>query len=310
MSLFAELFPSKTSPWTGENMPDQSGKIFIVTGGNSGAGKETCLQLLSKGGKVYMAARSRERAEEAIAELATETGGHKAIFLPLDLADLASVKAAAAEFLTQESQLHVLFNSGGVMAAPMDQLTRDGYDLQFGTNVVGHFYLTSLLLPTLLATSKATGVKSRIITTAAGLYRSHPRVNYDTLRDGPARRKLDPLTLYAQSKYANIVVSNEYAKRYGKDLIAISLHPGVFKSELQRHMKPLPFSMWIGMKFAVPVWMGAINQMYAGTIPDAEKFNGKYMIPWAREGNGSKELWDVKEGQKLWAWLEQQVKDL
>ncbi|KAH7101567.1 NAD(P)-binding protein [Auriculariales sp. MPI-PUGE-AT-0066] len=308
MSFISELFPPTKSPWTGDNMPDQSGKVFIVTGGNSGIGKETCRHLLLKGGKVYMGARSRERAEVAIAELATETGGRKAIFLPLDLADLASVKTAAVQFLQSESQLHVLFNSGGVMATPIDQLTKDGYDLQFGTNVIGHYYLTTLLLPTLVATSRATGARSRIITTAAALYRMHPRVNYATLRDGPARRKLDPQVLYAQSKFANIVLSNEYARRYGQDIVAVSLHPGVFHSELQKHIEPSLMS-WLTGLMTVPLWMGALNQMYAGTMPEAEKYHGKYMIPWVREGCGTKEIRDIKTAQALWDWLEQECTD-
>ncbi|KAH7101565.1 NAD(P)-binding protein [Auriculariales sp. MPI-PUGE-AT-0066] len=308
MSFLSELFPPKHSPWTADAMPDQSNKVFIVTGGNSGIGRETCKHLLLKNGKVYMAARSRERAETAISELATENGGRRAVFLPLDLADLASVKVGAAQFLQGESQLHVLFNSGGVMAAPMNQLTKDGYDLQFGTNVLGHFYLTSLLLPTLIATSKATGVKSRIITTAAALYRTHPRIDYDTLRDGPTRNRLDPQKLYGQSKFGNIIISNEYARRYSENIVAISLHPGVFHSELQRHMKPGPVMLWLMGFITVPLWMGAINQMYAGTMPEAEKYSGKYLIPWVREGNGTKELRDVGTAQQLWDWLEQEVK--
>jgi len=104
-------------------------------------------------------------------------------------------------------------------------------------NVLGHFYLTKLLLPVLIHTTdmKLPSGKSRIITLSSELHSRHPRVNYDTLRDGPARRKLSPTTLYAQSKFGNILVSNELARRYEDKVIAISLHPGVFSTGLQQH---------------------------------------------------------------------------
>ncbi|KAJ6465679.1 hypothetical protein DFH09DRAFT_1346245 [Mycena vulgaris] len=110
MSIFAELFPPKTSRWTAYEMPDLSGRVFILTGGNTGLGKETVLHLLKKNGKVYMTSRSRQRTKAAIADLEQETG-RQAIFLQLDLADLHSVKAAAAEYASKETRQNVLFNS-------------------------------------------------------------------------------------------------------------------------------------------------------------------------------------------------------
>lgn len=310
MSTFDELFPPRKSAWTADNIPDLSGKVFIVTGGNSGIGKETVKQLLLKGGKVYMASRSRARAEEAISELARETGGRCAIFLELDLADLASVRRAAEEYAAKESLLHVLFNSGGVMSCPIDMISKDGYDLQFGTNVIGHFYFTKLLLPILQHTSASspTGEKARIVTTSGSIYKLYPRINHDTLRDGPARRKLSTTRLYAQSKFGNILVTNELARRYGDSVVAISLHPGVIDTGLQRHMGyDSRFGAWLKRTLLSPAWMGAITQLYAGTDPSAAAMNGEYLIPWARKGRLTSDAKDLKEAEKLWDWLERQV---
>ncbi|EJD37926.1 NAD(P)-binding protein [Auricularia subglabra TFB-10046 SS5] len=318
MSTFDELFPPRKSAWTADQMPDLSGKVFIVTGGNSGIGKETVKQLLKKGAKAYMASRSKARAEEAISELEATTGGRRAIFLELDLADLASVRRAAQEFVAKETALHALFNSGGVMACPIDMITKDGYDLQFGTNVLGHFYFTKLLLPILQHTSSSypTGEKARIIDTSGSIYKLYPRINYDTLRDGRARRKLSTTRLYAQSKFGNILVTNELARRYGDNLVAISLHPGVIDTGLQRHMgfvgefhtkEPLFLIDLQQRTLLRPAWMGAINQLYAGTDPAATAMNGKYLIPWAREGRLTSEAKDQHEAEKLWGWLEAQV---
>ncbi|KIO23027.1 hypothetical protein M407DRAFT_215532, partial [Tulasnella calospora MUT 4182] len=132
-----QAYPPKSKFDPSRDMPDLTGKVIIVTGGNTGIGKHTIRALLNKNAKVYMASRSKERAEKAIADLKQETG-KDAIFLELDLASLDKVTKAAKEFMSKEPALHILFNSGGVMVPPIEQVTEDGYDLQFGTNVLGH----------------------------------------------------------------------------------------------------------------------------------------------------------------------------
>ncbi|KAH7094051.1 NAD(P)-binding protein [Auriculariales sp. MPI-PUGE-AT-0066] len=285
-----ELFPGRKSSWTAADMPDQSGRVVIVTGGNAGIGLETVKQLLLKNATVYMASRSRQRAEEAIVLLEKETG-RRAIFLELDLASLASVKNAVDEFTSKEEHLNVLYNSGGVMATPINKLSADGFDLQFGTNTLGHFYLTQLLMPILLKTSAINP-------------NDKPRdVSTDQLLDiarRTRRRKLSPLQLYAQSKTANIILSRELARRYGDKIIAISLHPGVLRTELISHICPMFH----------PTWMGALNQLYAGTSPEAMNLNGKYLIPWVRLGKLPATLEDPTVGEKLWGSLEELVKNV
>lgn len=142
--------PSPVSQWTLDDMVDMTGKIVIVTGGNSGIGYISCQKLLEKNAKVYMAARNSQKTTNALKRLKEETGRDIA-HLPIDLADLHTVRTAAEQFLRQENRLDVLLNNAGVMATPYKQLTKDGYDMQFGVNVLAHFHFTTLLLDALLA---------------------------------------------------------------------------------------------------------------------------------------------------------------
>ncbi|KAF5315260.1 hypothetical protein D9619_006955 [Psilocybe cf. subviscida] len=196
MSLWTQSFPPK-SKFTPDDIPDLSGKVIIVTGANTGIGKETAKALLAHNAKVYIAARSAEKAAQAIADLKTETN-REAIFLKLDLGDLKSVKEAAQEFNSKEQELHVLFNNAGVMTPPIDNLTAQGYDLQFGTNVLGHFYFTKLLIPALLAGAKSTqDGKARVVNTSSSASEFIKTINFNTLKDGAARKKLEGFPLYS-----------------------------------------------------------------------------------------------------------------
>ncbi|OBZ71127.1 hypothetical protein A0H81_08821 [Grifola frondosa] len=230
-----QAYPPK-STFSTDQMPDLTGRVIIVTGGNSGVGKQTIKALLEHNAKVYMASRSKSKADAAIAELKALTA-KEAIFLELDLGSLASVRKAANEFLSKEKELHVLFNNAGVMSPPMDMLTADGYDLQFGTNVLGHFFFTELLIPALIAGKETSpDHHTRVITTSSSAaYFS--TINWDTLRDGPARRKLSSQQLYHQSKFANVVIAREVAKRYAdQGIISMSCNPGNLKTDMQRYV--------------------------------------------------------------------------
>ncbi|KAK0469223.1 NAD(P)-binding protein [Desarmillaria tabescens] len=303
-SLISQMFPPKPK-WSVDDIPDLTGKVVIVTGGNTGCGRETVKALLSHGAKVYLAARSEEKAKEAIVKLKEETGA-EAIFLSLDLADLVSVRRAAEEFLSKEKKLRILFNNAGVMLAPMDMLTKQGYDLQFGTNVIGHFYFTQLLLPALLAAATPSE-KARVITTSSSA-NYMGTLDFNIWVDGPARSKKASGDLYVQSKHANVVFAVELARRYGEqNIISHSLNPGSIRTDLQRHLSP--FANKMQDMFLFPAHMGALTQLWAGTSPEAGKLNGEFMIPWARLGKARKETADPAVGKKLWEWLETQCKD-
>jgi len=308
-SVWTNLFPPKAK-WSASQIPDLSGKVVIITGGSGGIGKETAKVLLGKNAKVYIAARNATTGEEAVQDLAKATG-KTPIFLKIDLADLKSVKAAAEEYKTKESKLDVLFNNGGVMFPPWEKTTADGYDLQFGTNVLGHFYLTKLLLPELIAGAQASpDGKARVVNTSSmGHQVLNPSLDFDTFKDGPARKKLDNKKLYGQSKFGNIVFSNELAKRYGdQGIVSISLHPGNIKTDLARHSTPVERALTNWMLY--PVQLGVLTQLYAGTTPEALQLNGKYLIPWARVGKAHKATDDPEQAKKLWEWLDAQVQGI
>ncbi|KAH7913059.1 hypothetical protein BJ138DRAFT_1146934 [Hygrophoropsis aurantiaca] len=308
LSWIREAAPP-ASTFSVENMPDLTGKVVIVTGGSTGIGKETAKALLAHGAKVYIATRNQSAAEKAIRDLEQETG-HEATFLKLDLAELKSIKAAVAEFLSKETRLHVLFNNAGVMAPPVDLITTDGYDLQFGTNVLGHFYFTQLLLPTLIASARdSLDGQVRVVTTSSSGH-LFGNLDFNTFKDGPARKKLSTNTLYCQSKFGNIVFALELAKRYGNQgIVSTSLNPGNIQSDLQRHIPELA-RKFINAFVLHSTPKGALTQLYAGTAPEAAELNGKYLIPWARVSSPRKATQDHKLGQALWEWLEDQVKDV
>ncbi|KIO21352.1 hypothetical protein M407DRAFT_218308 [Tulasnella calospora MUT 4182] len=306
-SFLSETFPPKSKFDPERDIPDLAGKVVIVTGGNTGIGKHTIQALLSKNAKVYMAARSKEKAEDAIAELKGLTG-KDAVFLQLDLANLDSITKAANEFMSKEPALHLLFNNGGVMIPPLDQLTSDGYDLQFGTNVLGHAHFTLCLLPALLAGAKSSSDgKARVVNTASNGATFINKIDFDALRDGPKRQKMGKLNLYYQSKLGNVVFSNELAKRYASQgIISHSLNPGSVKSDLSRHTPSLLLGLVSWMQH--PVEFGALTQLWVGTSPEMIDTNGGYFIPWARVGNMPTGALNSEVGLKLWDWIEEQRK--
>ncbi|KAF4610211.1 hypothetical protein D9613_010552 [Agrocybe pediades] len=308
VSVMKEGLPPK-STYSVNDIPDLTGKVMIVTGANTGVGKETAKALLSYNAKVYIAARSQEKAEAAIKDLKEETG-KEGIFLKLDLSDLRSVKTSAEEFLSKETELHVLFNNAGVMAPPIEQLTAQGYDLQFGTNVLGHFYFTKLLLPALLAGAKASpDGKARVVNTSSSGSHLVNNLKFNTFKDTPARKRFGTYNLYSQSKFGNVLFSNELARRYNdQGIVSTSLNPGNLQSDLQRHLSPI-LMFFVGL-LLYPVEYGALTQLWSGTSPEGTELNGKYLIPWARIGKPNPATNDEKLARDLWTWMEEQVENL
>ncbi|OBZ78995.1 hypothetical protein A0H81_00306 [Grifola frondosa] len=288
-----------------EQIPDLTGRVVIVTGGSTSVGRETVKVLLKHNAKVYLAARDREKTCAAIKELQDETG-KEAIFLELDLSRFHSIQTAAKQFLSKEPELHILFNNAGVMACPIDLVTIEGYDMQFGINVVGPFLFTELLLPALKAGAEASpDHHSRIITTSSSAAYCHT-INWDALRDGPARTNMSPSTLYCQSKFANVVVAHEAAKRYADmGIISISCHPGNIETDLQRCFGSRFRQLLNHVLYPAP--MGALTLLWAGTMPETLNYNGQFLIPFARVGRCREEAYDPALGERLWNWLEDQV---
>ncbi|KAH7912544.1 hypothetical protein BJ138DRAFT_1148135 [Hygrophoropsis aurantiaca] len=307
LSLLGQSLPPK-SKFNVTDIPDLSDRVFIVTGANTGIGKETVKALLSHNAKVYIAARNQAKTEEAIKDLNSQTG-KEAFFLKLDLADLKSIKVSAEEFLSKETQLHVLINNAGVMFAPIKDVTADGYDLQFGTNVLGHFYFTQLLMPTLISTAKASpDKKARVINVSSSMH-VLGNLDFATFKDGAKRKKYSKYTLYGQSKFGNVVHAAELHRRYAPEgIVTISLNPGNIQSDLQRHLPAVQRKLMGFMLYDTP--HGALTQLYAATSPEAAELGGRYLVPWARVGPSRKDAHDPRIGEALWTWLNEQVKDI
>ncbi|KAG9315699.1 hypothetical protein JVU11DRAFT_3346 [Chiua virens] len=307
LSLLSQSIPPQ-SKFNASDIPDLTGKVFIVTGASTGIGKETAKALLEHNAKVYVATRDEAKSKSAIEELKASTG-KEGVFLKLDLGSLKSVKEAAEEFLRKETRLDVLISNAGVMFPPVSHLTSDGYDLQFGTNVLGHHYFTKLLLPLLISTAKASpDGKARIVTVSSSMH-TFGSLKFETFRDTPARRKLSTHSLYSQSKYGNVVLASELDRRYRSEgVVSISLNPGNIQSELQRHMGSIIRT--ISNLGLYDTTHGALTQLYAGTCPAAADFGGKYLVPWARIGPSREDAHDPKLGQALWEWCEEQTKDV
>ncbi|EKM54541.1 uncharacterized protein PHACADRAFT_175061 [Phanerochaete carnosa HHB-10118-sp] len=287
-----------------DQIPDLTGRVTIVTGTNTGVGKETAKVLLQHNAKVYLAARTRAKAEAAIKDLKDATG-RDAIFLELDLANLASVRKAAEEFLSKERELHILFNNAGVMVPPIEQLTAEGYDLQFGTNVLGHWYFTQLLLSALQADAKSSPDGYARIATASshGAHVAGP-IDWNTLRDHPSLHYRMRLT---EMQKLNAVVAHESSKRY-KDMsiLCFACDPGAIKTELKRNASPLQ------QKFtdftSHELWYGTLTQLWVGTMEEAIQYNGEFIIPYARPGKTQAQMYDPEIGKRLWLYMEEAVK--
>jgi NAD(P)-dependent dehydrogenase (short-subunit alcohol dehydrogenase family) len=259
--------------WTADDIPDQSGRTVLVTGANSGLGLHTARALVARGARVLMACRSPERGDAAVQETNEEAaGGGTAELVVLDLSDLASVHSAASEVRARTGDaLDVLVNNAGVMATP-HQTTKDGFELQLGTNHLGHAALTWLLMPALRQRPGA-----RVVTVSSTL---HNRGGLDVTDLNFERRRYDAWASYAQSKTANLLFAFELDRRAraaGLDLLSLAAHPGLSDTELMGNMMR---SRGAGLISTVvdkavglvsqPAQRGALPQLYAATAPGVD----------------------------------------
>ncbi len=263
--------------WTAKQMPDLSGRTMIVTGGNSGLGYEAAAALAAKGAHVVLACRSESRSQEAKAKIESAHPDASLESLPLDLASLASVRDFAKAFLDRHDALHALVNNAGVMAIPRRD-TADGFEMQIGTNHLGHFALTGLLLGRLLATEGA-----RVVNVSSTAHRMG-RIDFDDLH---GERRYSSWGAYGQSKLANLLFTYELQRRLesrGADAIAVGCHPGYAATNLQ-FVGPRMSGSSLGESFmgalnrlfAQSAAMGALPTLYAATAPDVK--GGDYIGP-------------------------------
>jgi NAD(P)-dependent dehydrogenase (short-subunit alcohol dehydrogenase family) len=301
--------------WSTKDIPDLSGRTAIVTGANSGIGFHTAAELVRHGAGVVVATRDRTRGEEAVArlrELATsgraETSGgpERVRWAALNLTDLASIRRFADEFLAARTGLHLLVNNAGVMMIPR-QTTVDGFETQFGTNHLGHFALTGLLLPALLAVPGA-----RVVTVSSGEH-TKGRIDFDDLM---GERRYGRASAYSQSKLANLLFTFELARRAeaaGVDLRGVAAHPGLAATNLGHSGQ-----WWVALAFRVVQLTaaqsaadGALPSLRAATAPDV--VGGQYYGPDGRgEQRGAPTLvrasdaaYDTAVARRLWTVSEE-----
>jgi NAD(P)-dependent dehydrogenase (short-subunit alcohol dehydrogenase family) len=245
---------------------DLDGRTFLVTGANTGIGRATAEALAGRGARVYVASRSRAKGEEAVAGIKASAGSDSVWFLPLDLADLDSVRSCAADFLARGEPLHVLVNNAGV--AGQRGLTRQGFELMFGVNHLGHFALTSLLLERLTDSAPA-----RIVTVASDAHYSAPGIDFEALRH--RARGLTGLREYAVSKLCNVLFSAELARRTaGTGVSTYALHPGVVASDIWRRV-PWPVRPLVTRRM-LSVDEGAATSLYCATAPEVAQESGLF----------------------------------
>src|SRR6201997_217045 len=209
------------SKWRPQKMPPQQGRLAIVTGANSGIGYQAARYLSGAGATVILACRNRAKGEAARAQIIARQPSAMVEVRILDVADLDSVRRFAAEFLSQDKPLDLLINNAGVMAIPERRTTPQGFEMQFGTNHLGHFALTGLLLPALLRQPN-----SRVVTVASIAHKGG-KLNFDDLN---AERSYDPRGAYQQSKLANVVFGLELDRRLrarAASTMSVIAHPGV-----------------------------------------------------------------------------------
>jgi len=250
---------AQSTKWTTASIPDQTGRVAIVTGANSGIGFETAKALAEKGAAVVLACRSQAKGKSAAEAIPREKLGGSVTVMALDLASLTSVRAFAGEFSHAFDRLDLLINNAGVMALPKRMETADGFEMQFGTNHLGHFALTGLLFDLLARTPG-----SRVVNVSSGAHRPG-RIHWDDLQ---FKHSYTPFGAYSQSKLANLLFTNELQRRLnkaGSAVTATAAHPGWTATNLQTHSGAAGF---LNPIFGQKPPMGALPTLYAATAPD------------------------------------------
>jgi NAD(P)-dependent dehydrogenase (short-subunit alcohol dehydrogenase family) len=264
---------SSDGKWTTGDIPDQNGRVAIVTGANTGLGYHTAAALAQTGAHVVLAVRNPEKGNHALARIVAAHPDADVTLQELDLGSLASVRAAAAALREAYPRIDLLINNAGVMWTPK-QVTDDGFEMQFGTNHLGHFALTGLLLDNLLPVRG-----SRVVTVSSMGHRIRAAIHFDDLQ---WERGYDRYAAYGQSKLANLLFTYALQRRLAEhhdNTIAVAAHPGASSTELGRTaptlIKPL-FALADTFLFQNAA-MGALPTLRAATDPDVE--GGQYFGP-------------------------------
>jgi len=289
------------APWTEADVPDQSGRTAVITGGNSGIGFEAARVLAEQGARLFLGCRDQGKAHDAVLRIRATAPGAEVRVVPMDLASLRSVRAAAAQIRSGCEGIDLLINNAGVMMPPYG-VTADGFELQLGINHLGHFALTGLLLDRLAGLPGA-----RVVTVSSNSHQAG-RINFDDLQ---SRRDYKRIAGYGQSKLANLMFTYELQRRLaaaGSPAIAAAAHPGLTRTDLARYLSRVMTAYYVLVErpLAQSAAMGALGTLRAATDPAVR--GGDYYGPvrWRGERgypqriSSSERSHDEGDQRRLW----------
>ncbi|APA07496.1 hypothetical protein SS1G_01019 [Sclerotinia sclerotiorum 1980 UF-70] len=317
-SAINQMFPPSPT-FTDKNLPSQNGKVFIITGGSSGVGRELAEILFRAGGKVYIAARSEVNAKKAIDDIKSSSSSSNVgelAFLHLELDDLSIIKTSAETFMKKESKLDVLWNNAGVSLPPLGSVSRQGYELMMATNCLGPLLFTQLLLPCLKNAAEASSPGSVRVVWTSSQYVDLKSPEGGLIMSEVETATKDKAKNYGTSKIGNWLLGSEMARQVGQHgIISITQNPGNLKTNLMRHAKWMYYAAYPLLHKAK---MGAFTELFAGLSPEITmEQNGGYVIPWGRVHDAPRKdllvsLKSVEEGgngraEEFWNWCEEQI---
>lgn len=314
-TTWTQSFFVPTATLTEKNLPSQTGKVHIVTGGYAGIGEELTKILYNAGAKVYVAGRDENKGMRSISRIkaAYPNATGEIVYLHLDLSDLPSIKKSADEFLSKESRLDVLVNNAGVMFPPKGTKTKQDHDLQFGTNCLGPHLFTKFLHPILKQTASTAPPNSvRVIWAASMAIQVLCPVGGVKLDDSGKLVDIDQQLNYGQTKVGNVLLAmktQELLKDSG--IVSVSFNPGNLASDLQRHV-------WggatMGKYLLYPARLGAYTELWSGWSEDVTVEKGvTFVMPWGRDGTPlvRKDITDeIEKGlvDKFWYYCESETR--
>lgn len=267
------------------------GKTVLITGANTGIGKETARDLAKRGAHIIIACRDIEKGDAAMKEIIEQSGNSNITLKKLNLADTKSIREFAEQINKEQQQINILINNAGVMMCPYLK-TEDGFELQFGVNHLGHFLLTYLLIDLIKRSGPA-----RIINVSSSAHKMG-KIQFDDLN---SEKSYNSVKAYGQSKLANILFTRELARKLqGTDVSVFALHPGVVRTELARHLNALTrFGLSLLRPFTKSPENGAETSIYCAVAPGLEKETGEYFSDCDRT-TGSSAARDDEVAKKLW----------
>ncbi|KAK6456933.1 short-chain alcohol dehydrogenase [Scheffersomyces xylosifermentans] len=313
--FFNGFFPGKAA-YTEEKYPSLDGKVVIVTGGNTGVGYQTAKSLAgSTNAKVYIFSRSAEKTLAAIKKMELEVAKEynrpkiNVHFIQVDLSDLTTIKPAVEKFLAQEKRLDIVIHNAGVMTPPRGSETKQGYELQFGTNNVGTHLLQRLLDPIFIETSKTNKPgESRVVWVASSAQFNAPLggVNWNDVNF--KNTKFSDMGIYGQSKAVNVMQARAWPKYHptATNVLSFSLCPGFLRTDLQRHLSSV--SQWLMGWILHDQRNGAYTELFAALSPDLTKANqGEHMISFGKLGHTREDLTIQANVDKVWEFLDKET---